>query len=202
MAWFDIPEEVLPHIEKWIKKVKDVCIEESVHTGIYPSIIIAQTILESFAGTSDLAVNHYNFTGMNMPEELLGQEVTFWDGQVYRRKNHVFDRSWADYTQAGDCDSGFILCIRHYGWNIWATDSYAENGVLDHISAGLSFSEARADAKTQMHQLVSIYAPIWDNNEGYEEMLLTIIDEYNLWECDKEFLLLGGWNGNSPYSLN
>ena len=182
--------------EAWIKKIKDVCIHESMHTGIYPSIIIAQTILESFTGTSNLAVNHYNFVGISMPRICIDNKVSFWDGSDYICKNY---KSWADFTQAGDSDSGFELCIKYYGRNFWVTDMYALTGVLSHISSGLTPEEARVDAMVQLEQLARTYAPQIDGNFCYQENLAHIIEAYDLWKCDEEFLSLGGWKGISPY---
>ena len=182
--------------EAWIKKIKDICIRESMHTGIYPSITIAQTILESATGTSNLAVNYYNFVGISMPSICIDNKVSFWDGSEYICKNY---KSWADFTQAGDSDSGFELCIKYYGRNFWVTEMYALNGVLNHISSGLTTEEGRADAMVQLEQLARIYAPQIDGNCRYRETLFNIIETYDLWKCDEEFLSLGGWKGISPY---
>ena len=38
--------------EAWIEKIRNLCMEESKHTGIYPSVTIAMSILESADGTS------------------------------------------------------------------------------------------------------------------------------------------------------
>ena len=183
----------------WIEKLKETCIQEGLHTGIYPSIALAMTLLESDAGSSNLAINHYNIVGMSMPEHLVGTVAVFWDGSVYRRENYVSNRSWADYTQAGSFDAGIVLCIRHFGMNFWSTRIYGEKGVLSHISSGLTPKEAEEDALLQLRQLAPIYAPSCDNEINYEDTVSTIIADYDLFRYDREFLSRGGWDGTSPY---
>ena len=190
-----------PCVREWISKISELCIIEGQHTGIYPSLIIAQTILESHAGTSNLARNHFNFFGMTMPAQIVGSTAVFWDGQTYTRANYVSNRSWADYTQAGDYDSGFVMSLRHYGMNFWLSRGYGEHGVLNHISKGLSVEAAKEDAKKQLTQIVAVYAPPqFADNNGYEEEILIIIEMYDLWIFDEIFLARGGWDGVSPYS--
>ena len=199
MAWDEWAYSRKPEAADWIETIRESCIRESQHTGIYPSVILATTVLESHAGTSNLAVNHYNFFGMTMPEHLVGKVAVFWDGSTYRRANYISNRSWADYSQAGDFHAGFVLCLRHYGMNFWVTEAYEKNGVLSHISSELSPVEAVKDAKLQIRQLVPIFAPEFDNNVGYEDEILSIIELYDLWKVDETFLSRGGWNGVSPY---
>lgn len=196
---FHVPTASRSIIEEWIKKIKDVCIEEGLHTGIYPSNAIAISVAESNAGTTKLANKCYNFVGMTMPENWVGKTVTFWDGLIYKRENFVSNRSWANYSQAGSYDAGIKMCIRHFGWNFWATSLYKEAGVLNHISSKISLNDVKEDAKLQLKQIVSIYAPLSSpTNIGYEKSLLDIIDEYDLHKYDEEFLSLGGWNGLPP----
>ena len=199
MAWDEWAYSRKPEAADWIETIREICIRESQHTGIYRSVILATTVLESHAGTSNLAVNHYNFFGMTMPEHLVGKVAVFWDGSTYRRANYISNRSWADYSQAGDFYAGFVLCLRQYGMNFWVTEAYEKNGVLSHISSELSPVEAVKDAKLQIRQLVPIFAPEFDNNVGYEDEILSIIELYDLWKVDETFLSRGGWNGVSPY---
>lgn len=201
MAWDEWSLSARPLGTQWVKKIGARCVEESLHTGIYPSVTIAQSILESHAGTSDLAVYHYNFFGMMLPQRLVGKTAVFWDGSVYTRANYVFERSWADYRQAGDPDAGFLLSLRHYGMNFWMTEAYAEHGVLRHVSSMLSPAEAEKDAKRQLFQLAEIYAPAYDHNDSYAEQVWSIIGLYDLLRYDARFLSCGGWNGDRPYSL-
>ena len=78
---------------------------------------------------------------------------------------------------------------------------YEKLGVLDHISSGLTASEAREDAIKQLIQLQNIYNPHPDleGDLGYTLKLIHLIEQYDLWKFDEEFLELGGWDGTVPY---
>ena len=179
--------------EAWIEKIRNLCMEESKHTGIYPSVTIAMSILESADGTSNLALNHYNFFGMTMKSE--GSVLIFWDGTSYQKKKAT-DGIYADYTQAGSYDAGFVMSLRHFGMNFWITGQYALNGVLDHVSKGLSKAAVRSDAIRQLKQIVPIYAPGFLT---YEAVIIKLIDNHELWKYDEEFVADGGWDGSAPY---
>ena len=189
---------------KWINGLKHAIIQESLHTGIYPSVTLAIAILESGYGTSFLARKHYNFFGMCINPLSIGKTVTFWDGTCYIGEGNEYEFLYADYAQAGDYAEGFLLSLRHFGWNFWATWQYRRAGVLNHISSGLTVSEAKKDAIKQLAELSHIYYPHPDL-EGdliYTLTLIELIDQYDLWKYDREFLKFGGWDGTVPYSFN
>lgn len=188
---------------EWIGCLRHACISESLHTGIYPSVTAGMAALESAYGMSSLAENHYNFFGMKINPRAIGKTITSWDGTKYTGHNCDDRRAFADYIQAGDYGSGFLMSLRHYGWNFWATREYRHAGVLNHVSSGLTAEEARNDAVHQMIELLPTYAPHTDI-EGdflYVRKVLDLIDKYGLWEYDKEFLERGGWDGTVPYSF-
>lgn len=186
---------------KWIECLRHAVIQESLHTGIYPSVTAAIAILESAYGTSALAREHYNFFGMTMPPSYVGKGLTFWDGTSYTREICTYKRGYADYAQTGNYGSGFLLSLRHFGWNFWATWQYRRNGVLGHISSGLTASETRNDAIQQLIELQPVYDPHpdLDGDLRYVLTVIKLIDQYDLWKFDEEFLALGGWDGTVPY---
>lgn len=186
---------------KWIECMKHACIQESLHTGIYPSVTVAIAILESGYGTSLLAKKHYNFFGMCINPRAIGKTVTFWDDTSYIGESIEYGLLYADYAQAGDYAGGFSISLRHFGWNFWATWQYRSVGVLNHISSGLTASEAKKDAIKQLTQLSHIYNPHPDL-EGdliYTLKIIELMDQYDLWKYDEKFLELGGWDGTVPY---
>ena len=186
---------------KWIECLRHSVIQESLHTGIYPSVTAAIAILESAYGTSILAREHYNFFGMTILPRAIGRTVTFWDGTSYIGESFERGLLYADYAQAGDYAEGFLLSLRHFGWNFWATWQYGKAGMLNHISSGLTASKAKKDAIKQLAELSHIYNPHPDL-EGdliYTLNLIELIDQYDLWKYDREFLKLGGWDGTVPY---
>ena len=190
---------------KWIACLRHAVIQESLHTGIYPSVTAAIAILESAYGTSLLARKNYNFFGMTMHPGTTGKTITFWDGTSYIKAGCRYgDIVYADYSQTGKYSSGFLLSLRHFGWNFWATRQYRRNGVLNHISSGLTASEARSDAIRQLIELEPPYDPHPDleGDFRYVSEILKLIDQYDLWKFDEEFLALGGWDGTVPYHFD
>ena len=186
---------------KWIKDRGHACIQESLHTGIYPSVTLAIAILESGFGTSRLARNHYNFFGMCINPLAIGKTITFWDGTSYIGEGNKQGLLFADYAQAGDYDKGFLLSLRHFGWNFWATWQYRKVGVLNHISSGSTASEAKRDVIKQLTEITPVYNshPDLEGDFRYTSKLAELIDTYDLWKYDEEFLKLGGWDGTVPY---
>ena len=71
-------------VQSYINRYKDIAIQEMHRTGIPASIKLAQAILESNAGRSELAENSYNHFGIKCGPE--------WDGDSYFKKDDDFDR--------------------------------------------------------------------------------------------------------------
>lgn len=71
-------------IPNFIERYKEIAIEEMHRTGIPASIKLAQAILESDAGQSDLAINSFNHFGLKCGVE--------WDGPTFFKKDDDFDR--------------------------------------------------------------------------------------------------------------
>lgn len=191
---------------EWIGQLKHACIQESLHTGIYPSVTAAIAFLESAYGTSALTREHYNFFGMTINPRDIGYKITFWDGMSYIGQSCRYRHSmvFADYTQAGDYGSGFLLSLRHFGWNFWAAPRYGRMGVLNHVSSGLTAAEARSDAIQQLIELQIIYDPHpkLEEDLSYIRAVIDLIEQYDLWRFDEEFLALGGWDGTVPYHFS
>ena len=190
---------------EWIECLRYSVIQESLRTGIYPSVTMGIAILESAYGTSLLARKNYNFFGMTMHPGTTGKTITFWDGTSYIKAGCRYgDIVYADYSQTGKYSSGFLLSLRHFGWNFWATPQYGRLGVLGHISSGLTASEARSDAIHQLIELEPVYDPHPDleGDLRYVSAVLKLIDQYDLWKFDEEFLFRGGWDGTVPYRFD
>lgn len=201
--------------QKFIDLIGPLCIEEAQHTGIYPSLMMAQFILESGWGgssfenesewsrESNLGKNYYNYVGMTSSPKSDGKVITFWDDSTWIRRSYQGgDRYWADFSTCESREAGTIACIRYYGYNFWVSGYYDDCGALNHVSAGLSAEEAKADALKQLAEYASIYAPESDGNAGYTENIERLINDYNLWSLDETFLSEGGFDGTRPYEKN
>lgn len=203
--------------QAFIDKIAPLAIADGLHTGIYPSITIAQAIYEGGAGKSGLAKNHYNHFGMKAHAE--GSTITFWDGSTYTYESVAMSNSngtlckWANWEHAdSSClgpdaptlesdspsDIGMWFSVMDHGRNFWATSCYGANGVLDFISAGVSVEEGQQQAKDQI--LAIAKAGYCEGDPySYYNPVIKIIETYNLWQYDEEFLNQGGWDGTKPY---
>lgn len=183
----------------FIEWVAPYAIEEAHHTGIYPSLTIAQCIEEGGWGISDLAKKHFNHVGIKGYSKNDGKTIEFWDGTTYTYKTcFMSGYHWMDFSGAGNKDDGLKACIRYYGRNFWITSCYGKNGVLNHKSAGLSVEEAKKDALKQLSE----YAPSYCEGNEYYDKIVNHCNKYNLWQYDEIFLKEGGWDGTVPYKNN
>lgn len=187
-------------VEAFIQKAAPIAVEDGLHTGIFPSITIAQAIYEGGHGTSNLAKNYYNHFGMSAHE--VGQTITFWDGSSYVGESMTSSsgRKWQSWASASSADEGLRFSILDHSRNFWKSKlPYIAAGVTSHISAGLSADQAKEEATKQLAELQPIYAPDSDGNSGYQKNVLNIIETYNLWQYDEEMIANGGWDGTNPY---
>lgn len=86
--------------KEYVRRYKDIAIREMERTGIPASIKLAQGILESGCGQSELAVNANNHFGIKCHE---------WDGDTYSmdddKRNECFrkyknaEQSWIDHSE-------------------------------------------------------------------------------------------------------
>lgn len=100
------PESLKPYVLTYIEAYKYAAIDEMDRSGIPASIIMAQAIVETNAGTSDLARNSNNHFGIKCKE--------YWTGETYYSKDDDRD------------DKGNIIpsCFRQYDTPL---DSYKDH---------------------------------------------------------------------------
>ncbi len=70
--------------QEYIRKFKDIAMEEMERSGVPASIKLAQGILESRAGTSELALQASNHFGIKCGKD--------WTGQTYQKHDDAFDK--------------------------------------------------------------------------------------------------------------
>lgn len=140
----------------FITKYKNAAIKKMNEHGIPASVTLAQGILESAAGTSELAQNANNHFGIKCGSAWQGETYLKDDDNVddcFRKYNSV-DQSYEDHSQ-------FLLKNKRYGFLFeYNSDDY------------ISWSKGLQDAG---------YA----TNPEYSKILLRIIEEYELYNYDK-----------------
>ncbi len=149
----------------FIDQYKEIAIKEMHRTGIPASIKLAQGILESEAGTSELATQSNNFFGLKCGPS--------WDGRTYYKKDDDRDRR------------GRLIksCFRAF--------SSPEESFVEHSSFlmhpkkayryGFLFNLDRRDYKSWAWGLKqSGYA----TNPRYANLLISIIEKHHLYTFD------------------
>jgi len=144
---------------EYIETYYPVAIEKMQEYGIPASITLAQGILESGSGHSELAIKARNHFGIKCHNE--------WSGETYRmdddKPNECF-RKYADASESYDDHSAFLTSRSRYDF---------------------LFSYNKDDYKMWAHGLKKAgYA----TNPRYAQLLIKIIEENELYEYDKKAL--------------
>ncbi|MBK8966219.1 MAG: LysM peptidoglycan-binding domain-containing protein [Lewinellaceae bacterium] len=98
--------------QEYIRKFKDIAMEEMERSGVPASIKLAQGILESRAGTSELAVQASNHFGIKCGKD--------WTGQSYQKHDDAFDKKgrpvnscFRKYNNVVECFADHSAFIRN-----------------------------------------------------------------------------------------
>ena len=137
--------------EAYVAKYKDLAIAEMQRTGIPASITLAQGILESQYGESDLAKNANNHFGIKCKTEWTGQK-TYHDDDLKKECFRVYASAEDSYKD----HSNFLMSREWYAFlfDLEATDD-----------KGWAYGLKRAGYATE---------------KDYPERLLKLIDDYQL----------------------
>ena len=109
VLWFSGQAQYNDAVLAYIDEYKDLAIEEMVRTGVPASITLAQGILESQAGQSDLTLESNNHFGIKCKEEWTG-DVVYHDDDA---KNECF-RSYPSAEQSYRDHSDFLRSRPNY----------------------------------------------------------------------------------------
>ena len=141
--------------EQYIETYKDIAVKEMMRSGIPASITLAQGILESEAGNSDLVGRSNNHFGIKCKSSWTGESVKHTDDakdECFRKYNNS-EESYIDHTN-------FLRSNQRYAF---------------------LFSFKKDDYKAWAHGLKKAgYA----TNPRYPNILITNIERYNLQQFD------------------
>ena len=153
-------------VERYINRFKEIAIREMERTGVPASIKLAQGILESGAGKSDLARNAKNHFGIKCGSQ--------WKGDEYYKKDDDYD------------ENGRLIksCFREYR-NADASFVAHSEFLRDPSKSfryGFLFRLEPTDYKSWAEGLRRAgYA----TNPRYPELLISIIERNNLYQYDR-----------------
>ncbi len=156
----------LDHQEEYIKSYSDLAVREMERTGIPASIKLAQAILESNAGRSELAVKARNHFGIKCGSD--------WDGQTYSLKDD-------ERNAAGD---HIASCFRVYRE---VRGSYkAHSDFLAHSDKSGRYGFLfRLPPTDYVGWARGLQRAGYATNPRYSELLIEIIRRHNLDKFDQ-----------------
>lgn len=152
--------------KEFIVKIFNGAIENYNKYGIVPSITIAQAILESGWGSSELAVNHNNIFGIKADSRWSGAIATISTSENYN------DSTIANFRKYDSIDES----LDDHGKFLSENPRYSEYGLFE-----------KKNYKNQAQALEDAgYSTAKDKNGQliYAEKLIGIIEKYNLMQYD------------------
>lgn len=166
------PEKLLPEAKEaqFIESIQAGAVENYHEYGILPSITIAQAILESNWGTSELATKGNNLFGVKVGYDWKGQTITMDTREYY---DTWIKDEFRKYENPADS-------ILDHGKFLVDNPRYAEAGVFDHETyrqQALALQEA--GYSTDQDE---------EGNYVYAEKLGALIRQYNLQLIDHDVL--------------
>ncbi|MFD1203612.1 N-acetylmuramoyl-L-alanine amidase [Sporosarcina contaminans] len=153
----------------FIERLAPFAVQLGQASGVLPSLIIAQGVLESASGTSDLAVKANNLFGI--------KEGSGWTGAVYAKSTTEYRANGTPYQVKANFRKypsyeGAVkdLCYKYTHGTGWESHNrYA--AVLN-----------QTDYKKAAH---AVFAAGYATDPKYPEKLIAIIEQYNLAKYDK-----------------
>lgn len=149
----------------FIEKVGESAQKNYDKYGILPSMTVAQAILESGWGESELSALYYNFFGMRADSTYTGKTVVLRTGEeidgVIIGMNGEF-RAYDSFEEGIEGYYQFITGYERYSNLIWETDY--------HIAC----EKIKEDG--------------WATASNYSECLIDIIESYNLVRFDMTYI--------------
>lgn len=150
----------------FIETISDGAISNYNKYGILPSITMAQAILESGWGNSELAVTHNNLFGIKADLRWNGAVATIATSENYN------DSTIANFRKYDSIDES----IEDHGKFLYENSRYAEYGLFNG-----------KDYKSQAQALEDAgYSTVKDENGEpiYADKLISLIEKYNLMQYD------------------
>lgn len=153
---------------KFINKIKSMAIENYHTYKILPSITIAQCILESGWGESDLTINSNNLFGIKSDKQWEGGSIDVSTKENYNDKVVASFRVYDDMKDS----------IKDHGKFLLENKRYSEHGLFDakhYITQAQALEDAGYSTKKDEK-----------GNSIYADMLVDLIRNYNLHLIDWE----------------
>lgn len=146
----------------FISRITAGAVDNYNNYGIFPSITIAQAILESGWGASDLSVKANNLFGIKADPSWQGKSIKLNTTEYYNQQTAANFRVYQDINQS----------IKDHGKFLYNNSRYRENAVFSasyYIEQAQALENAGYSTKRDAQ-----------GNAIYAELLIELIQQYNL----------------------
>ena len=150
--------------DQFVQKYKSYAINASVGTNLFPSVFLAQGILESGNGNSSLAADYKNFFGIKADKAWKGKSVNMNTREVVKGKDTIENAGFRVYNSVAKSFEDRVKFLD--------TARYRKAGVFD--------------AKTAEEQADALQRAGYATDHTYAEKLKGIIKDLNLTQLDKQ----------------
>lgn len=168
----------MPHVDSFFESIVPLAIEDSIQSGVLPSITIAQGALESAWGLSSLTKNANNLFGIKSSND--------WNGKVY-------DIITQEYMPAKYDSKGNIIA-KAYWYNVVAGFRMYNNWLESVNDHGKFFTSTEWRKNNYKHVIgekdyrkaaQALLDSGYATDPGYANKLIAIIDNYGLYKYDE-----------------
>lgn len=153
---------------KFIDEISDEAIDMYKEYKILPSVIIAQAILESGWGKSELSTEANNLFGIKADRSWSGKTINMNTSEFYNKNTTAQFRMYENKSES----------LKNHGKFIYENKRYRNNGVFDatyYVEQAQSLEDAGYSTKEN------------ENGERiYADLLIDLIRQYNLQLIDSE----------------
>jgi len=152
----------------FISRITAGAVDNYNNFGIFPSITIAQAILESGWGASDLSVKANNLFGIKADPSWQGKSIRLNTTEYYNQQTTANFRVYQDINQS----------IKDHGQFLYNNPRYRENAVFSasyYIEQAQALENAGYSTKRDAQ-----------GNAVYAELLIELIQQYNLQLLDSK----------------
>ncbi len=151
----------------YIKKYTSLVIRASKGTGLFPSVFMAQAILESGNGQSPLAKKYNNHFGIKASRDWKGKVIDMRTREVFNGKDVYIKDGFRWYDNEIDSFKDRVAFLK-------VNSRYTQHGVFT--------------AKTPEAQARALQRAGYATDPDYAKTLIWLIKTYNLKELDEKAL--------------
>lgn len=149
----------LNYREEYLESTREIAVKTAKRNGLFPSVMLAQSVLESNWGRSELSQKYNNYFGI--------KEIKKGDGVVFETEEFV-DGESGRYLESFKKYGSKQESFEHYAKLLTKADRYKK------VKAAKNYTEAANE----------IMKAGYATDPRYANKIISVIEKYNLQELD------------------